>query len=1056
MAESAADVGKDSVADTEPCKDEKQQNEKMTAQWELFKKMKASDHHPDVYIKEGPNKWNVVSCRYMHSKLPKFMVEDGTWHFVDPETMTLEKPEGYVPQRKRANSTGDIPSMNSGVKFSNKTTYGPVNRMYRPRYQIPEKPEHGFAGLKNQGATCYLNSLLQTLYMTMELREAIFQWEYDSKLDIDKSQCMTYQLQELFARLQASRQGAATTSALTKSFGWSGAEVYQQHDVVELAQVLFDFMAEKAHNERLKNVVQQFRCEISSYVECLEHGDRRENKQPLVGVPLAIKEVDTLDEAFQRYLDFEILDGDNAVMNEVVGRKTRSKKGVAFSRFGQFLSIQLGRWTLNLRNLQREKVHKPIQFGFELDVAPFINSETPIRYELYSMMIHRGGAYGGHYYAYIKDFKTGKWFEFNDASVTEIPEEEMNRMMDIEYCKETEKRNYRQKTSPLVGAYMLMYRRIDEDPKIEVSNELIPEELRDLIKKEDDKWLKKRTEFWLRISYEERKEEVVFDRNETFGNQLEKVLTEFGIDTGTAKENIRFRAAHMGRKARPFEDIDQHFVDIGMEDGDAVFMEIKKPGEDFEEVAVDWIKLKVIGLDYETMETKKLGTIKVDKEGKTNQIRTECAKLLGVPNQECKIYCRYDRDGDPDLDAMDYDNIDVDSVVRHVVEIWADKCSDWDQEETTPIYEVFEEKKHFITLEFNKPGSYDFTESIDVDDRKTIKEIRQMIGTHLDIDPMSFIVGRKFESEIKELNKPLCRCYVSRRLCLREGKPLVDGQYRTGIWLDSGEIGEERFTPLRNNFVVQKTWSLEDFHRALMEVEEDDENVPPLELMRLRKKFRENMTEFVPAKGSMKDLQGLIDGFQIVIQRLKEPEELKKSDLILRLVRLRPETRSVDQEEHEIVIPRKTPINQFGAKAILPIIGDEIPLEHLQWAKAVSYPKRLDELKWKEAGDDDAKTLYKGFFKNGVVVLYRDKRKIPENDEESDVRGEVGSQGGSGSYHRSRNIVSRYRPKERGIKIFSAQEQEERNNQHKRRRGSSDEKMMEPYEVRDRERGRSL
>lgn len=30
-------------------------------------------------------------------------------------------------------------------------------------------------------------------------------------------------------------------------------------------------------------------------------------------------------------------------------------------------------------------------------------------YELYAVMVHSGGAYGGHYYAYIKDFETNKW-----------------------------------------------------------------------------------------------------------------------------------------------------------------------------------------------------------------------------------------------------------------------------------------------------------------------------------------------------------------------------------------------------------------------------------------------------------------------------------------------------------------------------------------------------------------------------------------------------------------------------------------------------------------------
>jgi ubiquitin carboxyl-terminal hydrolase 47 len=43
-------------------------------------------------------------------------------------------------------------------------------------------------------------------------------------------------------------------------------------------------------------------------------------------------------------------------------------------------------------------------------------------YELYGIMIHSGGAHGGHYSAYIKDYesKTDRWFHFNDSYVKEI------------------------------------------------------------------------------------------------------------------------------------------------------------------------------------------------------------------------------------------------------------------------------------------------------------------------------------------------------------------------------------------------------------------------------------------------------------------------------------------------------------------------------------------------------------------------------------------------------------------------------------------------------------
>ena len=44
-------------------------------------------------------------------------------------------------------------------------------------------------------------------------------------------------------------------------------------------------------------------------------------------------------------------------------------------------------------------------------------------YELYAIMIHSGGAYGGHYYAYIKSFEDGLWYNFNDNTVTPLKEE---------------------------------------------------------------------------------------------------------------------------------------------------------------------------------------------------------------------------------------------------------------------------------------------------------------------------------------------------------------------------------------------------------------------------------------------------------------------------------------------------------------------------------------------------------------------------------------------------------------------------------------------------------
>ena len=59
-----------------------------------------------------------------------------------------------------------------------------------------------YRGLSNQGATCYLNSLLQSLYMTPEFRAGLYEWTYDEAKDGPKEDCIPYQLQSLFGRMQ--------------------------------------------------------------------------------------------------------------------------------------------------------------------------------------------------------------------------------------------------------------------------------------------------------------------------------------------------------------------------------------------------------------------------------------------------------------------------------------------------------------------------------------------------------------------------------------------------------------------------------------------------------------------------------------------------------------------------------------------------------------------------------------------------------------------------------------------------------------------------------------
>jgi ubiquitin carboxyl-terminal hydrolase 47 len=106
------------------------------------------------------------------------------------------------------------------------------------------RDENSYVGLSNQGATCYLNSLLQTLFMTPEFRKAIFTWQYERSKHGPEHLCIPLQLQRLFGQLALGKMRAVDTVALTKSFGWEGSEVFQQQDVQELTRVLFDALEE--------------------------------------------------------------------------------------------------------------------------------------------------------------------------------------------------------------------------------------------------------------------------------------------------------------------------------------------------------------------------------------------------------------------------------------------------------------------------------------------------------------------------------------------------------------------------------------------------------------------------------------------------------------------------------------------------------------------------------------------------------------------------------------------------------------------------------------------
>ena len=93
--------------------------------------------------------------------------------------------------------------------------------------------------------------------------------------------------------------------------------------------------------------------------------------------------------------------------------------------------------------------------------------QGPFVYELYGIMLHSGGAYGGHYSAYIKDFeKEGPstaadddcWYHFNDSHVQKIPITEVTKAFG-----RTQGATSRRFAANHANAYMLMYRLVQDE-----------------------------------------------------------------------------------------------------------------------------------------------------------------------------------------------------------------------------------------------------------------------------------------------------------------------------------------------------------------------------------------------------------------------------------------------------------------------------------------------------------------------------------------------------------------------------------------------------------------
>ncbi|VDP21524.1 unnamed protein product [Onchocerca flexuosa] len=189
---------------------------------------------------------------------------------------------------------------------------------------------HCYVGLVNQAMTCYLNSLIQTLYMTPEFRNAIYGWKFTGS-EVAEARSIPCQLQKLFLLLQTSDRESLETLDLTASFGWSNSEAYEQHDIQELCRIMFDALKQK-WSKVDASFQELYRGNMEDFVKCLFCQKENVKQDEFLDLPLAVKQFGasnafkSVEEALHAFIKPEVLEGSNQYYCEGCKRKQNALK----------------------------------------------------------------------------------------------------------------------------------------------------------------------------------------------------------------------------------------------------------------------------------------------------------------------------------------------------------------------------------------------------------------------------------------------------------------------------------------------------------------------------------------------------------------------------------------------------------------------------------------------------------------------------------------------------------------------------------------------------------
>ena len=393
-----------------------------------------------------------------------------------------------------------------------------LNENYINEVDIPFRDkEDKLIGLRNYGATCYLNSLFQQFFMNPSFNHILYKFEIEKE---NSEFSVISNMQIAFENLRESWKKYYTLINFIKSFkcAFNGEpiNVKIQQDSDEFLAILCDEIEKEGKKYNMENCLEEsFKGKISNEIVSLEkeYPYYSCTDEPFVKITLDIKGHRTLEEALDYFIKEEILEGENKYFVDKYNKKISISKRCSIKKMSNTVIIHLKRFEFDYYTFTNNKLNDYLQFPKEINfkkwTKAFLNVNTKneskiteeekenlienkLEYQLTGILVHSGSTLAsGHYYSFIMNQENGEWYKFDDTKISSFD------IKNIEYeCFGDDKENNNNNNNfynfqNCHNAYLLFYTRKENLNCKKFKDEIkVNEEVINKMKKENEDFLK--------------------------------------------------------------------------------------------------------------------------------------------------------------------------------------------------------------------------------------------------------------------------------------------------------------------------------------------------------------------------------------------------------------------------------------------------------------------------------------------------------------------------------------------------------------------------------------